>query len=145
VLEPEHVWHRYDEYLFTGHRESLHKGCGDSRSSGCHPVSQASAPGADRPSNAPYLTASLPPGHVFQRQGTKSTRNATESHKIASDISNMGTKSELGTYTLSFKGLGSVRFFMFLKEDSSGSPRLHLFDQKYCKNWEIVKYYYNLK
>ncbi len=25
------------------------------------------------------------------------------------------------------------------------SPRLHLFDQKYSKNSNIVKYYYNLK
>ncbi len=32
----------------------------------------------------------------------------------------------------------------FLKEVLC-SPRLHLFDRKYSKNSNIVKYYYNLK
>ncbi len=42
-----------------------------------------------------------------------------------------------------FECLGTVRFFMFLS--LLCSPRLHLFDQKYSKNSNIVKYYYHLK
>ncbi len=33
---------------------------------------------------------------------------------------------------------------MFLKEVSYAHQRLHLFDQNYSKNNNIVKYYYNL-
>ncbi len=33
---------------------------------------------------------------------------------------------------------------MFLKKNILYLPRLHLFDQKYSKNSNIVKYYYNL-
>ncbi len=40
-------------------------------------------------------------------------------------------------YKLLFKVLGSVSV--------SYSPRLHLFDQKYSQNSNVVKYYYNLK
>lgn len=34
-------------------------------------VSQASAPEAVRPPNAPYLTTLIPPGRVFKQQGQK--------------------------------------------------------------------------
>ncbi len=38
------------------------------------------------------------------------------------------------------------RFFLYVCESSLLCKlRLHLFDQKYCKNSNIVKYYYNLK
>ncbi len=43
--------------------------------------------------------------------------------------------------TLPFKYLGSARFF---ERSLFCSPRLHLFDQKYNKNGNVVKYY-NLK
>ncbi len=44
-------------------------------------------------------------------------------------------------YTLQFKGLGSARFSRSL----FCTPRLNLFDQKYRKNNNIVKYYNNRK
>ncbi len=45
-------------------------------------------------------------------------------------------------YPLPFRSLGLVRLFIF---NLFWSPRLHLFDQNYSKNSNIVKYYYNLK
>ncbi len=45
-------------------------------------------------------------------------------------------------YTLPFKSMGSERFEMFLKNNFFCSPNLHLFDTKYSKNINIVKYYY---
>ncbi len=44
---------------------------------------------------------------------------------------------------ITLKGLGTLRFFYVFKRRFS--PSLHLCDQKYSKNSNIVKYYYNLK
>ncbi len=49
------------------------------------------------------------------------------------------TKKIENNYIQLFKSLESERCLLF-------SPKLHLFDQKYCKNGKvIVKYYYKLK
>ncbi len=47
-------------------------------------------------------------------------------------------------YTVPFKSFVSVRFLQVF-ERSLLWPRLHLFDQKYSKNSNIVKYDYHLK
>ncbi len=53
------------------------------------------------------------------------------------------TKKFENNYILPFKSLESVRFF---ERCLLFSPKLHLFDQKHCKNGKvIVKYYYKLK
>jgi len=44
-----------------------------------------------------------------------------------------------------FKSLLSGRFFHVFERSLFCSPRLHLFDKKYSKNCNIVKYFYNLK
>ncbi len=44
-------------------------------------------------------------------------------------------------YTLSFKSLGLVRFVNVFDRSHSCSPKLHLFDLKYSKNSNIVKYW----
>ncbi len=46
--------------------------------------------------------------------------------------------------TLQFKCLGMLRFFSFFQISILCSPRVHFFDQKYSKNSNIVKYFYNL-
>ncbi len=43
-------------------------------------------------------------------------------------------------YTISFKSLGLVRFVKVFDRSHSCSPKLHLFDLKYSKNSNIVKY-----
>ncbi len=43
------------------------------------------------------------------------------------------------------KSLGMVRFLHVFERGLLCSKRLHLFDKKYSKNYDIVKYYYNLK
>ncbi len=45
---------------------------------------------------------------------------------------------------INLKSLGSAGFLNVFKR-SLCSPRLHLFDQKYSKNSNIVEYYYYLK
>ncbi len=40
---------------------------------------------------------------------------------------------------------GRQFFFNVFERSLLCSPKLHLFDQKYNKNSNIVKYYYNLK
>ncbi len=44
-----------------------------------------------------------------------------------------------------FKSLGLVIFFMYFERSLLFTPRLDLFDQKYGKTSNIVKYYYNSK
>ncbi len=46
--------------------------------------------------------------------------------------------------TVLFKILGLVKFFYVFERSLFCPPKLHLFDLKYNKNSNIVKYYYNL-
>ncbi len=55
-------------------------------------------------------------------------------------VSRTGKRDEALTQGYIFKRLGPVRFFYVFEVLQS---RLHLFDQKYCKNSYIYKYYYN--
>ncbi len=48
-------------------------------------------------------------------------------------------------YTSIYSILRTVRILNVFDINLIRSPRLHLFDEKYSKNSNIVKYYYNLK